>query len=56
MSAATPDAGLGRAGGAAQGYLLVAGSFLIMGLIGALVDWATAPESGLLVIDRKSVG
>ena len=35
---------------AAQGYLLVAGSFLIMGLIGALVDWATAPESVLLVI------
>jgi DME family drug/metabolite transporter len=35
---------------AAQGYLLVAGSFLIMGLIGVLVDWATAPESALLVL------
>lgn len=35
---------------AARGYLLVAGSFLIMGFIGVLVEWATAPESALLVI------
>ena len=41
---------------AAQGYLLVAGSFLIMGLIGVLVDWATAPESALLVIRFATAG
>ncbi len=41
---------------AAQGYLLVAGSFLIMGLIGTLVDWATAPESALLVIRFATAG
>ena len=41
---------------AAQGYLLVAGSFLIMGLIGALVDWATAPESALLVLRFATAG
>lgn len=39
-----------------QGYLLVAGSFLIMGMIGALVDWATAPESVLLVIRFATAG
>jgi DME family drug/metabolite transporter len=41
---------------AAQGYLLVAGSFLIMGLIGVLVDWATAPESALLVLRFATAG
>jgi drug/metabolite transporter (DMT)-like permease len=41
---------------AAQGYLLVAGAFLIMGLIGVLVDWATAPESALLVIRFATAG
>jgi DME family drug/metabolite transporter len=41
---------------ATKGYLLVAGSFLIMGLIGALVDWATAPESALLVIRFVTAG
>jgi drug/metabolite transporter, DME family len=41
---------------AARGYLLVAGSFLIMGLIGALVDWATAPESVLLAIRFATAG
>ena len=41
---------------AARGYLLVAGSFLIMGLIGALVDWATAPESALLVLRFATAG
>ena len=39
-----------------RGYLLVAGSFLIMGMIGALVDWATAPESALLVIRLATAG
>jgi drug/metabolite transporter (DMT)-like permease len=34
----------------ASGYALVAGAFTIMGLIGTLVEWATAPESALLVI------
>jgi DME family drug/metabolite transporter len=34
----------------ASGYALVAGAFAIMGLIGTLVEWATAPESALLVI------
>lgn len=34
----------------AVGYALVAGAFTIMGLIGALVEWATAPESVLLVL------
>jgi drug/metabolite transporter (DMT)-like permease len=42
--------------GAARGYLLVAGSFLIMGMIGALVEWATAPESALLVIRFATAG
>ena len=41
---------------ALRGYLLVAGSFLIMGMIGALVDWATAPESALLVIRFATAG
>jgi drug/metabolite transporter (DMT)-like permease len=41
---------------AARGYLLVAGSFLIMGLIGVLVDWATAPESALLVLRFATAG
>lgn len=39
-----------RPAGAAAGYALVAGSFLVMGLIGAMVAWATAPESALLVL------
>jgi DME family drug/metabolite transporter len=41
---------------AAEGYMLVAGSFLIMGLIGVLVDWATAPESALLVLRFATAG
>lgn len=41
---------------AARGYLLVAGSFLIMGLIGVLVEWATAPESALLVLRFATAG
>ena len=39
-----------------RGYLLVAGSFLIMGLIGVLVEWATAPESALLVLRFATAG
>jgi drug/metabolite transporter (DMT)-like permease len=42
--------------GSARGYLLVAGSFLIMGSIGALVEWATAPESVLLVLRFATAG
>jgi drug/metabolite transporter (DMT)-like permease len=34
----------------ASGYALVAGSFAIMGLIGTLVAWTTAPASALLVL------
>lgn len=34
----------------ASGYALVAGAFTIMGLIGTMVEWATAPESALLVL------
>jgi drug/metabolite transporter (DMT)-like permease len=34
----------------ARGYALVAGSFLLIGLSGTLVTWATAPESVLLVL------
>jgi drug/metabolite transporter (DMT)-like permease len=41
---------------AARGYLLVAGSFLVFGLIGVLVDWATAPESALLVVRFATAG
>lgn len=41
---------------APQDHLLVAGSFLIMGMLGALVDWATAPESALLVIRFATAG
>ena len=41
---------------ASRGHLLVAGSFLIMGLIGALVEWATAPESALLVLRFATAG
>jgi drug/metabolite transporter (DMT)-like permease len=39
-------------GGSAQarGYAMVAGSYVIFGAIGALVNWATAPESLLLVL------
>ena len=33
-----------------QGYAMVGGSFLIMGSIGALVDYSSAPESMLLVL------
>jgi drug/metabolite transporter (DMT)-like permease len=41
---------------AARGYALVAGAFLIMGLIGVLVEWATAPESALLVLRFATAG
>jgi drug/metabolite transporter (DMT)-like permease len=38
------------------GYLMVGGSFLVMGSIGALVDYATAPESMLLVLRFATAG
>ena len=41
---------------AARGYALVTGAFLIMGLIGVLVEWATAPESALLVLRFATAG
>jgi len=40
----------------ARGYALVAGSFLIIGLSGTLVSWATAPESVLLVLRFATAG
>jgi len=43
-------------GRAARGYGLVAGSFLIIGLSGTLVSWATAPESVLLVLRFATAG
>ena len=38
------------------GYGLVAVSYLIMGAIGALVDWTSAPESALLVVRFATAG
>jgi len=38
-----------------KGYAMVATSFVIMGSVGALVTWATAPESMLLVL-RMGIG
>lgn len=40
----------------AQGYLSVITSYLIMGMIGTLVSWSTAPESALLVIRFLTAG
>jgi len=40
----------------AWGYAMVCSSYLIMGSIGALVDWTTAPESALLVIRFVTAG
>jgi drug/metabolite transporter (DMT)-like permease len=40
----------GRARGAASGYAMVAASYIIIGLSGTLVTWATAPASLLLVL------
>jgi drug/metabolite transporter (DMT)-like permease len=37
-------------GRAAQGYGMVAASYLLIGLSGTLVSWATAPASALLVL------
>jgi drug/metabolite transporter (DMT)-like permease len=66
-SAATPAAALaagpeGVAGPSAArrrslvGYVMVTASFLVMGSIGALVDYATAPESMLLVLRFATAG
>ncbi len=40
----------------ARGYLMVSVSYLIMGAIGALVDYTTAPESALLVLRFVTAG
>ncbi len=40
----------GRSRGAASGYAMVAASYIIIGLSGTLVTWATAPASLLLVL------
>jgi drug/metabolite transporter (DMT)-like permease len=40
----------------ARGYALVAGSFLLIGLSGTLVSWATAPGSVLLVLRFATAG
>jgi drug/metabolite transporter (DMT)-like permease len=39
-----------RSRSAASGYAMVAGSFLLVGLSGTLVTWATAPVSVLIVL------
>ena len=39
-----------------RGYLMVSVSYLIMGAIGALVDYTTAPESALLVLRFVTAG
>ena len=39
-----------------RGYLMVTVSYLIMGAIGALVDYTTAPESALLVLRFVTAG
>ena len=41
---------------AAQGYLLVAGSFLIIGVVGCSSSGPPAPESALLVIRFATAG
>jgi drug/metabolite transporter (DMT)-like permease len=43
-------------GRVARGYALVTGSFLLVGLSGTLVTWATAPESVLLVLRFATAG
>ena len=40
----------GRSRSAATGYAMVAASYIIIGLSGTLVTWATAPASLLLVL------
>jgi drug/metabolite transporter (DMT)-like permease len=39
-----------------QGYAMVSVSYLVMGSIGALVAWTTAPESALLVLRFVTAG
>ena len=55
---ATPRDQVGAASGAAllRGYVIVSISYLIMGAIGALVDYTTAPESALLVLRFATAG
>jgi drug/metabolite transporter (DMT)-like permease len=42
--------------GGAAGYFMISGSYLVMGSIGALVAWTTAPESALLVVRVVTAG
>jgi drug/metabolite transporter (DMT)-like permease len=49
VTAATPQ-------GSAAGYLMISGSYLVLGSIGALVAWTTAPESALLVVRFVTAG
>ena len=50
MSATLVGAATTRSAAQVRGYALVAGSYVIFGAIGALVNYATAPESLLLVL------
>jgi drug/metabolite transporter (DMT)-like permease len=50
VSTAATEATATRNAAQVRGYALVAGSYVIFGAIGALVNYATAPESLLLVL------
>lgn len=50
MNTAATDAGVTGRSAQARGFAIIAGCYVIWGAIGALVDWATAPESLLLVL------
>jgi len=54
VSAAPPLEGARRT--LVRGYVMVSVSYLIMGAIGALVDYTTAPESALLVLRFMTAG
>ena len=51
----TPPLGVARRA-LVRGYVMVSVSYLIMGAIGALVDYTTAPESALLVLRFVTAG
>ena len=50
MNTTLAEAASARSAAQVRGYALVAGSYVIFGAIGALVNFATAPESLLLVL------
>jgi drug/metabolite transporter (DMT)-like permease len=56
MAAGAPLLSAPRQRALTQGYLMVSVSYLIMGAIGALVDYTTAPESALLVLRFVTAG